>query len=378
MGYLFTSESVAQGHPDKVADQISDAILDACLQEDPNARVACEVLVSTGLVVIAGEISMQGHVNYPSVVRKVIHDIGYDDASLGFDYQSSGIIQTLKKQSPDITAGVDLGGAGDQGIMFGYACDETPELMPFPIMMANKIVRELQRMRQEKILTYLRPDAKSQVTVEYNQYGQPVRLHTVVISTQHIEHIDQAAIAKDMQQMVTRLAPAGFIDDRTKFYINPLGRFVLGGPAGDCGLTGRKIQVDSYGCVGRHGGGCFSGKDPSKVDRSAAYAARYIAKNIVAAKLASKCEVQLSYVIGVADPVAINIDTFGSSVVSEETLIQAVSKIFDLTPHGIIDMLCLKRPIYLQTAFGGHFGREEKDFTWEKLDSVEPLIAYCK
>lgn len=371
---LFTSESVSEGHPDKVADQISDAILDACLKEDPQARVACETLVSTGLVVIAGEISMQGKVNYSEVVRKVIKDIGYDDYACGFDYRSCGIVQTLKEQSPEIALGIMQGGAGDQGQMFGYACDETPELMPLPIMLAHRIIRRLHRLRKEKLLPYLRPDAKTQVTVEYDERNIPIRLHAVVLSTQHEEGIDQGRIVDDMKQLIQEVSPPGFIDNQTAFYINPIGRFVIGGPAGDCGLTGRKIMVDSYGGMGRHGGGCFSGKDPSKLDRTAAYAARYIAKNIVAAQLATHCEIQISYAIGIPHPISLRVETFNTGKVAEQSIVEAISQAFDLTPKGIAEMLDLRRPIYQQTAVGGHFGRHEKDFSWEKTDRVELLL----
>lgn len=381
--YLFTSESVAIGHPDKVADQISDAIVDACLREDSEARVACETLVTTGLIVLSGEITSTAHLNYPEIARQTVKDIGYTDSELGFDYKSCGVLVSFNKQSPDIAQGVNQAagkmlGAGDQGLMFGYACDETPELMPLPIMMAHKIVRELRRLRVARELKYLRPDAKAQVTVEYNGHHQPVRLHTVVISTQHAPEISHEQISKDMKEMVHRLVPSKYIDDKTLFYINPTGRFVVGGPEGDCGLTGRKIIVDTYGGMGRHGGGAFSGKDPSKVDRSASYGARYVAKNIVAAKLAQRCEVQLSYAIGISQPISIKIDTFGTGKVDDDHLEKVVSKIFDLSPQGLIDMLNLKRAIYLPTAFGGHFGRQEADFTWENTDKVSALVEGLK
>lgn len=383
--FLFTSESVAMGHPDKIADQISDAILDACLAIDSNARVACETLVTRGLVVLAGEITTYATIDYHDIVRKTIQEIGYDNAQLGFDFQSCGIICSINKQSPDIAQGVNESqnlykeqGAGDQGIMFGYACDETPELMPMPIMLAHQIVRTLRDKRQTGALDYLRPDAKSQVTIEYNENYHPMRLHTVVISTQHSDKIDQAILTQDMQEIVKNLVPSSFIDDNTLFYINPTGRFVIGGPSGDCGLTGRKIIVDTYGGMGRHGGGAFSGKDPSKVDRSASYAARYIAKNIVAAKLAKRCEVQLSYAIGVPYPISIKIDTFGTGSISEELLSHIIPLIFQLTPKGIIQMLDLKRPIYRKTAFEGHFGRIDPDFTWEKTDRVPALLNAIK
>lgn len=379
--FLFTSESVAIGHPDKVADQISDAILDACLEQDPHSKVACETLVGSGLVVIAGEITTKAHINYQEIARKTIHEIGYDDSSMGFDYRSCGIITTINKQSPDIAQGVEEKqngfkeqGAGDQGLMFGYACDETPELMPMPIMMAHHIVRELNHLRTSNQLPYLRPDAKTQVTVQYDSNHIPQRLHTVVISTQHADYISQETIAKDMKAMIHRLFPPKFIDSNTLFYINPTGRFVIGGPVGDCGLTGRKIIVDTYGGMGRHGGGAFSGKDPSKVDRSACYAARYVAKNIVAAKLARRCEIQVSYAIGIPHPLSIKVDTFGTGTVSEALLSLIVPIVFSLSPKGINDMLDLKRPIYRKTAFGGHFGRDDPDFTWERTDRVKALL----
>lgn len=378
--YLFTSESVAAGHPDKIADQISDAVVDACLREDPLSKVACETLISSALVLLAGEITTKAQPDYQEIVKKTLEEIGYDNISHGFDYRSCAILTTINKQSPDIALGVDEAtssykelGAGDQGLMFGYACDETPELMPMPIMMAHKIVRELLLLRVSKQLPYLRPDAKTQVTVEYDENHNPVRLHTVVISTQHSPDVSQKQIAEDMIAMVHRLFPKGFIDSKTLFYINPTGRFVVGGPVGDCGLTGRKIIVDSYGGMSRHGGGAFSGKDPTKVDRSAAYAARYVAKNIVAAKLAKRCEVQISYAIGVPYPISINVDTFGTGMVNESVLNQVIPLVFPLSPKGIIEMLDLRRPIYRNIAFGGHFGRHEPEFTWEKTDRVKAL-----
>jgi S-adenosylmethionine synthetase len=383
--YLFTSESVGIGHPDKVADQISDTILDACLAQDPNSKVACETLVTTGLVVLAGEITTTAQIDYQALVRETIKDIGYDQPDIGFDYRCCSILTSINKQSPDIAQGVNEGeglykeqGAGDQGLMFGYACDETPELMPFPIMLAHQIVRELNHLRQTNKLPYLRPDAKTQVTIEYDENHKPVRLHTAVISVQHTEDIDRDTIIRDMKSMVTKLVPKGFIDDNTLFYVNPTGRFVVGGPAGDCGLTGRKIIVDTYGGMGRHGGGAFSGKDPSKVDRSACYAARYVAKNVVAAKLARRCEVQVSYAIGVPHPISVKVDTFGTGKVNEDVLSKAISLVFDLSPKGIIKMLDLKRPIYRKTAFGGHFGRHDKEFTWENTDKVVPLLQAVK
>lgn len=383
--FLFTSESVAVGHPDKVADQISDAILDACLAQDPNSRVACETLVTTGLVIIAGEITTTAQVNYQDIVRSTIEEIGYNEGAIGFDFRSCGVLTSINKQSQDISMGVTEGeglhkeqGAGDQGIMFGFACRETPELMPMPIMLAHQIVRELKRLRQSNEIPYLRPDAKSQVTIEYDSNHNPLRLHTVVISTQHSSDVDLDTITRDMKAMVYRIAPKGFADDKTLFYINPTGRFVIGGPAGDCGLTGRKIIIDTYGGMGRHGGGAFSGKDPTKVDRSGSYAARYAAKNVVAANLADRCEVQVSYAIGVAHPISIKVDTFNTGKVSEETLASVLPHVFDFSPKGIIKMLDLKRPIYRNTAFGGHFGRTEKEFTWERTDRVDALTEAVK
>jgi S-adenosylmethionine synthetase len=383
--FLFTSESVSIGHPDKIADQISDAILDACLTDDRNSRVACETMVSRGLVFLAGEITTHASVDYQDIVRKTIQEIGYDDPALGFDYQSCGVLIAINKQSPDIAQGVNEElnpfkeqGAGDQGIMFGYASDETAEYMPLPIMLAHAIVRELRLKRQKGVLKYLRPDAKAQVTVEYDQNHQPVRIHTVVISTQHNKEIDQAVLFHDMTEIVRSLAPPHFIDENTLFYINPTGRFVIGGPAADCGLTGRKIIVDTYGGMAKHGGGAFSGKDPTKVDRSATYAARYVAKNIIAAKLAKRCEIQLSYAIGIPFPISIKVDTFGTGTVSEELLSHAIPLIFNLTPKGIIQMLDLKRPIYRHTAYEGHFGRNEENFSWEKTDRALPLLNAIK
>ncbi|MBS4165204.1 MULTISPECIES: methionine adenosyltransferase [unclassified Neochlamydia] len=382
---LFTSEAVGIGHPDKVADQISDAILDACLEQDENSRVACETMVTLGLVVVAGEITTKAQVDYQEIVRNTLKYIGYDQLEEGFDYRSCGVLTSIHKQSLDIAQGINEReglykeqGAGDQGIMFGYACEETPELMPLPITLAHQIVRELHHILQNKQLPYLRPDAKTQITIEYDEKNQPIRLHTVVISVQHAEGVKRETIVHDMQALVHRIAPKGFITDNTLFYINPTGRFVIGGPAGDCGLTGRKIIVDTYGGMGHHGGGAFSGKDPSKVDRSASYAARYVAKNIVAAKLARRCEVQISYAIGVSHPLSIKVDTFGTGSVSEDILSRAVPLVFDLTPKGIIQMLNLKKPIYLSTAFGGHFGRHEENFTWEKTDKIISLLECVK
>lgn len=376
--FLFTSESVAIGHPDKVADQISDAILDACLEQDPFSRVACETLVSGGLVVLAGEITTTASFDYREVVRKTIREIGYHDPNIGFDFRSCGIISSINKQSPEIAAGVGEGikelGAGDQGLMFGYACDETPELMPMPIMIANSIVRKLKEERESKRLPYLRPDAKTQVTVEYDENHKPVRIHTIVISTQHAMDIDQESIRQDMIALIATIVPKKMLDRSTRFFINPSGSFILGGPTADCGLTGRKIIVDTYGGMGRHGGGAFSGKDPTKVDRSAGYAARYVAKNIVAAGLAKRCEVQLSYAIGESQPIAVHVESFGTHTVPIEEISHAVLQTFDLSPQGIIETLDLRRPIYRNTAFGGHFGRNDPDFTWEKTDQMTNLI----
>jgi S-adenosylmethionine synthetase len=382
--YLFTSESVSPGHPDKIADQISDAILDACLEQDPDSRVACETMVSSGLVFIAGEISTSAEVDYRQIARKTIAEIGYTDCELGFDYRSCGIITSINKQSNDIAQGVDEEGqskelgAGDQGIMFGYACEETPELMPLPITLAHKIVLNLKELRESKELSYLRPDAKSQVTIEYDSNDHPVRLHTVVISTQHDPNVKQETLCHDMKALVKRLVSEDFIDDNTLFYINPTGRFVTGGPVADCGLTGRKIIVDTYGGMGRHGGGAFSGKDATKVDRSGSYAARYVAKNIVAAKLAKRCEVQVSYAIGVSYPISIKVNTFGTSTVSETLLERIIPLVFDLSPKGIIKMLDLKKPIFRNTAYGGHFGRENEGFTWEKTNKITALHEAIK
>ena len=377
---LFTSESVSMGHPDKVADQISDAILDAFLALDPKSRVACETLCTTGQVIVAGEVTSKSVIDAQAIVRKTIKEIGYTDSRVGFDADSCGILVALHSQSPDIAMGVDEGkdkeqGAGDQGLMFGFAVDETEELMPLPIYLAHRLVEEQARLRANGTLKYLRPDAKSQVTVEY-EGDQPVRVHTVVISTQHTPEAKMATIQKDMIAMAKRIIPKHLIDKDTIFHINPTGRFEVGGPHGDTGLTGRKIIVDTYGGMGRHGGGAFSGKDPSKVDRSAAYAARWVAKNIVAAKLAKRCEVQVAYAIGVAKPVSIKVDSLGTGTVSDEILSAAVQEVFDLRPKAIIEALDLLKPIYRATATHGHFGR--KGFSWEKTDKVAALLAAVK
>ncbi|WP_303850446.1 methionine adenosyltransferase [Seleniivibrio woodruffii] len=371
--YLFTSESVSEGHPDKIADQISDAILDAMLTDDPNSRVACETLVTTGLAVVSGEVTTSTYVDIQSIVRETIRQIGYTRAKFGFDADTCGIITTLNKQSPDIAMGVDTGGAGDQGLMFGYACDETPELMPMPIMLAHKITKRLSEVRKSGELSYLRPDSKSQVTIEYDGYT-PLRVDTVVVSSQHSEDIRLDVLKHDIiEKVIKPVIPSDMLDDKCKYHINPTGRFVIGGPMGDCGLTGRKIIVDTYGGMGRHGGGAFSGKDPSKVDRSAAYAARWVAKNIVAAGLAKRCEIQVAYAIGVAEPVSVMVNTFGTAEVDEQLIEKAVMEVFDLTPKGIITALDLRRPIYRKTAAYGHFGRSE--FSWENTDKVDALLA---
>lgn len=378
---LFTSESVSEGHPDKVCDQISDAVVDACLAVDPKSRVACETLATTGTVVVAGEITTEANLDYQDLVRETIREIGYTDPTLGFSYDSCGVAVYVHRQSPDINQGVDRKsdkeqGAGDQGLMFGYACRETPEYMPFPIYYAHRLVERLAQLRKSgaKNWNWLRPDTKSQLTVEYDENDQPTRVHTVVISTQHAESIDQKAIEKRIvNELVPEVIPAKFLDKNTRHFVNPTGRFVIGGPHGDSGLTGRKIIVDTYGGMGRHGGGAFSGKDPSKVDRSAAYAARWVAKNLVAAGVADRVEVQLAYAIGVAQPLSIRIDTFGTGKLDEAHLVEIVRKNFDLTPHGIITSLDLLKPIYKQTARYGHFGRP--GFSWEKLNKVDAIRA---
>ncbi len=392
--YFFTSESVSKGHPDKVADQISDAILDAALTQDKDSRVACETLVNTGLVVISGEITTKAELDYPTIARKVIKDIGYDHPGLGFDAESCAVIVAVDKQSPDIAQGVDARaaegknddkqGAGDQGMMFGYAVNETPELMPLPISLSHKLMAKLQELRESGKIKWLRPDAKSQVTVEYDENDKPIRVDTVVISTQHDPDIkgkplSHAQIEKSIvNELIKKVIPANLLDKKTRFLVNPTGKFVVGGPHGDCGLTGRKIIVDTYGGMGRHGGGAFSGKDPSKVDRSGAYAARYVAKNIVAAGLADRCEVQLSYAIGFSQPVSILVRTFGTGKIADSKIEDLVKESFDLTPAGIVNMLNLKTPGYAETAALGHFGRSGKRFTWEKTDKATLLKKLAK
>ncbi|MBP5192100.1 MAG: methionine adenosyltransferase [Eubacterium sp.] len=392
---LFTSESVTEGHPDKICDQISDAILDEMIRQDPNSRVACETTVTTGLVYVMGEISTNAYVDIQKVVRDTVREIGYDRAKFGFDCDTCGVLTAIDEQSADIAMGVDKAleakenqmsdeeieaiGAGDQGMMFGYATTETPELMPYPISLAHKLSRRLTEVRKKGILPYLRPDGKTQVTVEYDEEGKPARLDAVVLSTQHSEEVSQEQIHYDVKKYIfDEVIPAEMIDENTKFFINPTGRFVIGGPHGDSGLTGRKIIVDTYGGYARHGGGAFSGKDPTKVDRSAAYAARYVAKNVVAAGLADKCEVQLSYAIGVARPTSVFVDTFGTGKLSDEKLVEIIRENFDLRPAGIIKMLDLRRPIYKQTAAYGHFGRTDIDLPWEKTDMVDKLKGYLQ
>lgn len=371
--HIFTSESVTEGHPDKMADQISDAVLDAVMANDPNGRVACEVLVTTGICVVAGEITTNTYVDVPKLARSVIADIGYTDAAYGFDAKTCGVLNTIQSQSPDIAMGVDTGGAGDQGLMFGYACDETEELMPLPITLAHKLVRRLSEARQNGLVDFLRPDGKSQVSVEYVN-GRPARIDAVVVSTQHHDSIATADLrAQVKKHIIDPVLPAAMVDEETKYHINPTGRFVIGGPHGDTGLTGRKIIVDTYGGMGRHGGGAFSGKDPTKVDRSACYMARYIAKNLVAAGLAKRCEVQLAYAIGVANPVSVMVNSFGTGMVDEDRMTEIVRANFPLTPRAIIEHLRLRRPIYRATAAFGHFGRNEEGFTWELTDKAEAL-----
>ena len=371
--YLFTSESVTEGHPDKIADQISDAVLDAVLADDPTGRVACEVLVTTGTCIVAGEITTRTYVDVQRIARGTIEYVGYNDASYGFDCQTCGVLNLIQSQSPDISMGVDTGGAGDQGMMFGFACEETAELMPLPIMMAHKLVQRLSVARREGILDFLRPDGKSQVSVEYVD-NQPKRIEAVVISTQHSPDVSIEELRQEVKKhIIDAVVPSGMVDSQTKYHINPTGRFVVGGPHGDTGLTGRKIIVDTYGGMGRHGGGAFSGKDPTKVDRSACYMARYIAKNIVAAKLATRCEVQLAYAIGVAEPVSVAVNTFGTGAIPDNRFTELVRENFNLTPRAIIDHLKLRRPIYRKTAAFGHFGRTEDTFTWEFTDKAEAL-----
>lgn len=375
--YLFTSESVTEGHPDKVADQISDAILDDLLRQDPQSRVACETLVTTGLVLVAGEIRTSGYTDIQRIARNTIREIGYDDASYGFDCNACSVITAIDEQSSDIALGVDTGGAGDQGMMFGFACNETAELMPMPISMAHKLARGLSDLRKNGVLAYLRPDGKTQVTVEYDGH-KPVRIDTVVVSTQHSPEATQEQIKADMIEKLIKPICGELLDEKTVYHINPTGRFIIGGPPGDCGLTGRKIIVDTYGGMGRHGGGCFSGKDSTKVDRSGAYMGRYVAKNIVAAELAERCEVQVAYAIGVKEPVSININTFGTGKLDDEKLVEVVRATFDFSPSGIIEKLGLRRPIFRQTAAYGHFGRDGEDFSWEKTDMAEKLKNLAK
>jgi S-adenosylmethionine synthetase len=381
MSFFFTSESVSEGHPDKVSDAISDGVLDAIYAQDPNARVACETFVTTGLVLVGGEITTTAYVDIQEIVRNTVKKIGYTSADYKFDSESCSVLNAIHSQSPDIAMGVDTGGAGDQGIMFGYACDQTPELMPMPIVYAHKLVKKLAdiRKKQPKLMPYLRPDSKSQVTIEYSDNGKPLRVDAVVISTQHDADAKQSRIKSDViKHVIKKVIPAKYLDENTKYYVNPTGRFEIGGPHGDSGLTGRKIIVDTYGGWAPHGGGAFSGKDPSKVDRSATYAARHIAKNVVAAKLAKECLVQVSYAIGVAQPISVFVDTKGTGVISDIEISKMIQKEVDLTPKGIISRLKLRRPIYQATSSYGHFGRNEKEFTWEALDLVPKFKKYVK
>ncbi|MFA6305607.1 MAG: methionine adenosyltransferase [Candidatus Gracilibacteria bacterium] len=376
--YLFTSESVTEGHPDKIADLISDAVLDDLIAQDPMSRVACETMVSTGLVLLTGEIRTNGYADIPKIVRKTIKDIGYTDATYGFDYKACSVLTAIDEQSADIALGVDSGGAGDQGMMFGFACDETPELMPMPIMLAHKLAMKLAEVRKKGILSYLRPDGKTQVTVEYDGF-KPVRVDTIVVSTQHGPEVSQSKIKKDVIEYVIKPVCGRLLDGKTKYHVNPTGRFIIGGPPGDSGLTGRKIIVDTYGGMARHGGGCFSGKDPTKVDRSGAYMGRYVAKNIVASGLCKRCEIQVAYAIGVKEPVSVFVDTFGTGSmkngkkISDSDIAEVIKKNFDFSPQGIIKTLDLRRPIYKKTASYGHFGRVGEDFTWEKTDMAQRL-----
>jgi len=376
--HLFTSESVTEGHPDKICDQISDAVLDEIYERDPNGRVACETAVTTGLTIVAGEISTSCYVDIPKIVRQTIKDIGYTDAVFGFDYLTCGVITSIQEQSPDIAMGVDPGGAGDQGMMFGYATDETPEYMPLPIMLAHKLTRRLSELRKKKMLNYLRPDGKSQVTVEYDN-GKPFRVDAVVLSAHHSSDVKMRKIQHDLKRLaIKKVLPKEMVDRKTKVYINPTGRFEVGGPQGDTGVTGRKIIVDTYGGVGSHGGGAFSGKDPTKVDRSASYMARYVAKNIVASGLAKKCEIQIAYAIGIPEPVSIMVNTFDTGRLEDEKIARLVGVIFDLRPKAIIEHLKLRRPIYKRTACYGHFGRTEEGFSWEEIDKVAELRKRAK
>lgn len=373
--YLFTSESVTEGHPDKIADQISDAILDAIMEKDPRGRVACETLVTTGMAIVAGEITTDCYVDIPSIIRQTIKEIGYTNAVYGFDYETCGVLTSINEQSPDIAQGVDTGGAGDQGLMFGYATDETKELMPLPILLAHRLTRRLAYVRKEGILAYLRPDGKSQVTVEYVD-GIPRRIDNVVIAAQHNPDVSEGVVREGViEEVIKRVIQAELLDSKTKYHVNATGRFVIGGPQADTGLTGRKIIADTYGGVGAHGGGCFSGKDPSKVDRSGSYMARFVAKNIVAAGLARRCEVQIAYCIGQREPLSLMVNTHGTAKVKEERLVGLIREHFDLTPNGIIEYLKLRRPIYKATACYGHFGREEETFTWEKTDKARELVG---